>query len=141
MKFAKKNAFAIGAAVMMTASLATFASASAPAPGSIPVNRNEHSVWVEAVDVDLSAMDFSQVLEGTPIAVGAIDPEDVPCFVTAAAPATETGVASVVIAEAAGVDLSAMDFSEMPEGTPVPVGIVDPGAVPGGSVTQAKPAE
>lgn len=74
MKFTKKNAFAIGAAVMMTVALATFASASTPASSSVLVNMNEDSLWVEAVDVDLSTMDFSQVLEGTPIPVGTIDP-------------------------------------------------------------------
>ena len=141
MKFTRKNLLAIGAAVMMTAALATFASASTPASGSIPVITSEDSVWVEAVDVDLSTMDFSQVLAGTPVAVGTIDPEDVPCAVTAAAPAMETGVASVVIAEIADVDLSAMDFSEMLVGTPIPVGTIDPAAVNGGGTTQAKPAE
>ena len=61
MKFTKKNLFAIGGAVMMTASLASFASASIPAPASIPVHSDLSGV--EVVDVDLSAMDFSEMLE------------------------------------------------------------------------------
>ncbi len=141
MKFTKKNAFAIGTAVMMTAALATFASASTPASSSVLVNMNEDSLWVEAVDVDLSTMDFSQALESTPVAAGAIDPEDVPCSVTAAAPAVETGVASVVIAEIGGVDLSTIGFGQVLEDTPIPVGTIDPAAVNGSGTTQAKPAE
>ena len=61
MKFTKKNLFAIGGAVMITASLASFASASIPAPASIPVHSDLSGV--EVVDVDLSAMDFREMLE------------------------------------------------------------------------------
>ena len=61
MKFTKKNLFAIGGAVMMTASLASFASPSIPAPASIPVHSDLSGV--EVVDVDLSAMDFREMLE------------------------------------------------------------------------------
>ena len=57
MKFTKKNAFAIGAAVMMTASLATMASAASNAAANIPADTGTGSIWVEAVDVDLSKID------------------------------------------------------------------------------------
>ena len=135
MKFTKKNAFAIGAAVMMTAALATFASASTPASGSTPVITNEDSVWVEAVDVDLSTMDFSQVLEGTPVAVGTIDPDTVNGGTTTAG--KDAIPEAAVYAVDADVDMSAIEWG----GELVAIGEVDPDTVPGSSVTQAKPAE
>ena len=91
---------------------------------------------VRAVDVDLSDIDWDNVLPGTPVPVGEVDPDTVSvCY----AVTEDGGVATVYAVE--DVDLSNMDFSEMLEATPVPVGFVDPGTVPGGFTTQAKPAE
>ena len=108
MKFTKKNLFAIGAAVMMTASLATFASASTPASASIPVHSDLSGV--EVVDVDLSTMDFSEMLEGMPIAVASVDPESVPCSLTTAT-TMKAGVVSLAGAEVVNLELDEIDFS------------------------------
>lgn len=112
MKFTKKNLFAIGTTVMMTASLATFASAATPGATGAPIDGDANSF--EVMDVDLSTMDFSQMLEGTPIA--AIDFESVPC--TLSSPALKGGEASGSGAEVMDVNLDELDFSRMLEGTP-----------------------
>ena len=141
MKFTKKNAFAIGAAVMMTAALATFASASTPtsastpASGSIPVITNEDSVWVEAVDVDLSAIDWSSIREGELVATGTVDPAVVNGGATTAG--KDAIPEAAVYAVDADVDMSAI----VQAGEPVAIGTIDPAAVNGGGTTQAKPAE
>ena len=75
MKFAKKNLFATGAAVMMTASLATIASASSvDSPANTMTDADTGLAWVEAVEGDLSTVDFSEMQEGAPIAVASPPP-------------------------------------------------------------------
>ena len=135
MKFTKKNAFAIGAAVMMTAALATFASASTPASGSIPANMDGNSVWVEAVDVDMSAIDWSSVQEGELVATGTVDPAAVNGGATTAG--KDAIPEAAVYAVDADVDMSAI----VQASEPVAIGTIDPAAVNGSGTTQAKPAE
>ena len=76
-------------------------------------------------------------LEGTPIAMGTVDPQDVPCFVTDAAPAMKVGVISVAAVEVVDVDLDQVDLSQVLPGEPIVVCAVDPDTVPGGVTTQA----
>ena len=52
--------------------------------------------------------------------------------------AGNSGIASVVEAD---VDVSAIDWTNVQEGELTAVGTIDPGAVPGGTVTQARPVE
>lgn len=122
MKFTKKNAIAIGAAVMMTASLATIASASTPPSTSIPVHSDLSAV--EVVNVDPSTMDFSEMLEGTPVAVASIDPENVPCSLSAAT-TVKAGVASIAGAEVVKVHLDEIDFSQVLPGEPIVLTVTD----------------
>ncbi len=126
MKFTKKNLFAIGAAVMMTASLATFASASTPASASIPIHSDLSGV--EVVDVDLSTMDFSEMLDGTPIAVASIDPERVPCSL-ATATTMKAGVVSLADAEVVNLELDEIDFSQVLPGEPIVLNVMDADSV------------
>lgn len=126
MKFTKKNLFAIGGAVMMTASLASFASASIPAPASIPVHSDLSGV--EVVDVDLSAMDFREMLDGTPIAVASIDPESVPCSLPTAT-TMKAGVARLADAEVVHLELDEIDLSQVLSGEPIVLDVTDADSV------------
>lgn len=128
MKFTKKNLFAIGAAVMMTASLATFASASTPASAAIPIPIHSDLSGVEVVDVDLSTMDFSEMLDGTPIAVASIDPERVPCSLTTAT-TMKAGVVSLADAEVVNLELDEIDFSQVLPGEPIVLNVMDADSV------------
>lgn len=135
MKFTKKNLFAIGAAVMMTASLATFASASTPASAAIPIHSDLSGV--EVVDVDLSTMDFSEMLDGTPIAVASIDPERVPCSL-ATATTMKAGVVSLADAEVVNLELDEIDFSQVLPGEPIVLNVIDADSVVGVDIDLSK---
>ena len=111
---------------MMTASLATFASASTPASASIPIHSDLSGV--EVVDVDLSTMDFSEMLDGTPIAVASIDPERVPCSL-ATATTMKAGVVSLADAEVVNLELDEIDFSQVLPGEPIVLNVMDADSV------------
>lgn len=128
MKFTKKNLFAIGAAVMMTASLATIASAATPDFTATPIDGDAASF--EVVDVDVSTLDFSQMLEGAPIAAST-DSESAPC--TLASPTLKVGVASVVGVEVMDVDLDELDLSQALPGEPVVFNVDTPCTLDGGT--------
>lgn len=138
MKFAKKNLFATGAAVMMTASLTTIASASSvDSPANTMTDADTGLAWVEAVEGDLSTVDFSEMQEGAPIAVASIDPETVPCSLVTAT-TVKAGVVSLADAEVVNQELDEIDFSQVLEGEPIVLNVMDDDSVVGVNIDLGK---